>query len=151
MPLLAHTPRVRENELEDLSQWVYFLAPWSVYFTGTFRGEYSEQSTQRAFERFMRKGYSSLSYFYSIESNPSREGHHVHALFADCEGLYRRDMWSKWFKRFGRVEIEPVRSQADVAAYCSKHLVGYLTKDGGWWNFLLSSPDLWHRQKKGAS
>lgn len=148
MPALNPTSKVRESELEGLSTWVHGLAPWSVYFTGTFSGEFSEAASQRAFERFMRRTYSSISYFYSIERNPSRSGHHVHALFADCAGLRRKAQWKSWKDRYGFARIEPVKSREDVAAYCSKHLVGYLTKAGGWWNFKLSSPDLWHRQAK---
>ena len=149
MPALHPTSKVRESELEGLSNWVHGLAPWSVYFTGTFKGHFTEQAAQRAFERFMRKGYSSVSYFYSIERNPGAHvGHHVHALFADCAALNRKGAWSDWYTSYGVNRIEPVKCSEDVAAYCSKHLVGYLTKEGGWWNFKLASPDLWHKQAK---
>ena len=147
---LKPTPKVKEHELQQLSQWVHCLAPWSVFFTGTFEGEYSEASCQRAFERYAKKTLPGVSYFYSIESNPSRAGHHVHALLADCAGMKRTEMWEAWFKRFGRARVEPVRSIADVSEYCSKHLTSYLTKARGWWNFHLGSPDLWHRQAKAS-
>jgi hypothetical protein len=91
------------------------------------------------FERFMAKRYNRLTYFYAIEENPSRDGHHIHALFADCKELYRKAMWEQWFKRFGRNKVEPVKGLSDVVDYCSK----YVTKEGAWWNVKLQ----WHHQQ----
>lgn len=124
---------------QKMADWVHMLAPWQVKADFTFRGEFTQWSTQRAFERFMCRSLPSVSYFYAVERNPSRHGHHVHALFADCAGLQRRLVWDNWFKRFGRARIEPVRSSDDVTSYCSK----YCTKDDAWWDFKLRNPDLW--------
>ena len=151
MPTLKPTQKVREHELASIADWVHSLAPWSLYFTGTFEGEFSEASAQRAFERFMKKHAPDVTYFYSIERNPSRQGHHVHALGADCAGLQRKDFWKAWFDRFGRNRLEPVKSRQDVSDYCSKHLVGYLTKEGGWWNFRICNPDLWHQNSNSST
>ena len=142
------TDKVREHEINDISEWVYGLAPWSLFFTGTFRGEYTEAAAQRAFERFTKKNYPQLTYFYSLERNPSRVGHHVHVLFSKSEGMYRKQFWNKWFTQYGRNKLEPINSREDVANYCTKHLAGYLTKSGGWWNYRLANPDLWHQNKK---
>jgi hypothetical protein len=123
--------------------WVDGLAPWRVIAHHTFAWEASIWSAQKSYERFMAKSCKGLSYFYAVEENPSRDGHHVHALWADCEGVQRSDIWSRWKSLYGRNRIEPVRSLADVAAYCSK----YVTKEGAWWNVKLVSPDLWHRAR----
>ena len=141
------TDKVREHEINDISEWVYGLAPWSLFFTGTFRGEYTEGAAQRAFERFTKKHYPKLTYFYSLERNPWRLGHHVHVLIADCVGTNRKEFWEKWFHQYGRNKLEPINSREDVSNYCSKHLAGYLTKSGGWWNYRLATPDLWHQNK----
>jgi hypothetical protein len=139
----TRTSNMTESELHQLSSWVYDLCPWSVFFTGTFKGEFSEGSASKAFERYMKRDLYGVSYFYSVERNPSRYGHHVHALFGHCPALQRSHAWRKWFTRYGRARVEPVRSREDVADYCSKHLAGYLTKEGGWWNQKVYSPDLW--------
>jgi hypothetical protein len=88
----------------------------------------------------MAKEFPRLSYFYAVEENPSRDGHHIHAMFGDAKGLYRKEMWEGWFHRFGRATIEPVRGKADVADYCAK----YVCKNDVWWNVKLQ----WHRQQK---
>lgn len=32
------------------------------------------------------------------------------------------EFWDKWFHRFGRTRVEPIRGMADVAAYCAKYV-----------------------------
>jgi hypothetical protein len=85
----------------------------------------------------MRRHLPQVSYFYALEQNPSRDGFHVHALWADTASVFRKEVWAAWFKRYGRARIEPVRSFEDVSGYCSK----YVTKEGAWWNVKLQ----WHR------
>jgi len=87
----------------------------------------------------MSRALPHLSYFYAEEANPSRDGYHIHALWADAKTLYRKEAWATWFKRFGRARIEPIRSNADVASYCAK----YVTKERAWWNVKLQ----WHRSQ----
>ena len=139
------------NEFQ-IASWVQGLAPWSVIAHMTFKYDRgcSLDSAQRLYERFMQKNLSDVSYFYAIEENPSRDGHHIHALWAESsEGgqvVRRSDMWKRWFTTYGRNRIEPVRSHHDVSGYCSK----YVSKDcfqRGWWNVKINSPDLWHQHK----
>ena len=133
-------PSVFRNELakSQMFLWVHSLAPWKVIAHHTFVWEASIWSAQKSYERFMRKNCSDVSYFYAIEQNPGRDGHHVHALWADCEGVQRREVWNRWFSTYGRNRIEPVRRAGDVAAYCAK----YVTKEGAWWNVRLVDADL---------
>lgn len=123
-----------------MADWVNSLAPWSVFVTLTFRWESSIDAAVRAFERFMARECRDVSYFFAVERNPSRDGFHVHAIWADCHHLSRKSMWQRWFDRFGRGRIEPIRGLGDVTDYCSK----YVTKEGSWWNFKLVQPTLWH-------
>jgi hypothetical protein len=122
-----------------MSVWVSSLAPWSVIAHHTFRWEASLWSARRCYERFMKKELPELGYFYALEHNPSREGFHCHALWTDNVQehagveVQRSQIWARWFKRYGRNKIEPVRSVADVADYCAK----YVTKEGSWWNVQL--------------
>ena len=81
----------------------------------------------------MKREMRGVSYFYALEENPGRDGYHVHALWCDCKNKSRRDIWRKWFDRYGRNRIEPVNSRDDVADYCAK----YVTKEGAWWNVKL--------------
>jgi len=134
-----------------MAGWVSSLAPWQVVAHLTWRDRVgvdgvargiSVDSAWRCYEKFMRKQLPHLSYFYAVEPNPSRYGTHVHALWADAKGVYRKEAWASWFKRFGRAKIEPVRNFDDVASYLSK----YVTKRADrlcsvWWNCKLQ----WHR------
>ena len=133
---------------EQLEEWVTSLAPWKEFFTGTFAGEYSEASAQRAFERFMKKHGSSISYFYVTEPNPSRAGHHVHAILSDTYGLSYARLGTHWFKRYGINRLEKIRSADQVTAYCAKHAGKYLLKGTGWYNFKLQDPGLWRKARK---
>jgi hypothetical protein len=133
-------PNNLHENLEIMADWVHRLCPWEVIAHLTFRWECSLESGRRCFERFMRKHHARLSYFYALEANghcSDRTGFHVHALWGDCQGVFRKEAWATWFKRYGRARIEPVRSKGDVSGYCSK----YVTKEGAWWNVKLQ----WHR------
>jgi len=117
----------------EMAEWVNSLAPWSVFATHTFSWEASLWSCRRVYERFMRQSLPGVSYFYAIEENPSRDGHHVHAMW-DSLGAPRKATHREWLKRYGRNRIEPVRNFGDVVSYCSK----YVVKDRAWWDFQLS-------------
>ena len=151
----VHELRIEERnkELESLKQqlttWVNGLAPWKEFFTGTFAGEFSERSACSAFERFMRKHAPDVSYFYVSEANPSREGHHIHALLCDTIGLSYANLGKKWFKTYGINKLERIRSVDDVGSYCAKHAGKYLTKGNGWYNINLVDPELWRRAHCG--
>jgi len=125
---------------EQMADWVNLLAPWQVIAHHTFRWEASIWSAQRVYERFMNRELAHISYFYALEENPGRDGYHVHALWADCKDVFRKEVWAAWFKRYGRARIELVRNFGDVSSYCSK----YVTKKGAWWNVKLQ----WHRKQK---
>jgi len=125
---------------DQMADWVNFLAPWDVISHLTFRWEASLESGRKSYEKFMRKHLPRVSYFYALEENPSRDGFHVHSLWSDAQGVYRKEAWAKWFKKYGRARIEPVKSQNDVAGYCSK----YCTKACAWWNVKLQ----WHHTQR---
>ena len=141
-------PAEPDGTRETISEFMNTLAPWQVFFTGTFSGEFTEAQTQRAFEKFMQRSYSEVTYFYVIEHNPSREGHHVHAVMYCGEPIWRDSMNQAWLGRFGYAKVEKIRSVQDVEAYCSKHVNDYLTKGGGWWNYKINCPQLWQNYKK---
>jgi hypothetical protein len=121
-------------------EWIQSMGPWDVMMTGTFRWEASMESGRRCFTKWIRRKLSRVSYYYVIEPNPSRDGFHVHSLWADARTVYRREMWSDWVKRYGRARIEPVLSAQDSADYASK----YLTKPNCWWDCFLQ----WHRKHR---
>ena len=121
-----------------MADWVDGLKPWEVLAHMTFVWECSMDSAMKCFEKFMRRELPTCSYFYALEANPSRRGYHVHALFSDTMGVKRQAVWAKWFEKYGRNRIEPIRSKSDVASYCSK----YVTKEGAWWNVKILSDSL---------
>lgn len=110
---------------------------WDVMCTFTFRWEASIESARRCFERWVARDLPRVSYFYAIEPNPSRDGHHVHSLWADAKTVWRKGVWQDVFKRWGRARIEPVRSKEHSTEYASK----YLCKADAWYNVHLQ----WHR------
>lgn len=123
----------------QMAAWVRDLAPWQYMSTLTFRWEASLASGIRCYERFMRKHLPHASYFYALEQNPSRDGFHVHALWADLPLLYRKEPWCAWFQRYGRALIEPVRKPQQAEDYVAK----YCTKENSWYNVFLQ----WHRRQ----
>jgi hypothetical protein len=126
----------------EMAGFVDSLAPWCVIAHHTFSWEASLWSCRRVYERFMKETLPSLSYFYAIEENPGRDGHHVHALW-DSLGAPRKATHKEWLQRYGRNRIEPVRDFGDVVSYCSK----YVVKERTWWDFHLSRSQLVRREK----
>lgn len=134
----------------EMANWLQRLAPWQVMAHFTWRDKVfyhrdgtpkpcgvKQDTARRYYEKFMAKEFPRLSYFYAIEENPSRDGHHIHALFSDSKSLHRSEMWKLWFDKFGRNKVEPISSKQDVVDYVTK----YVTKDSAWWNVKLQ----WHR------
>jgi len=107
---------------------VHSLAPWRVISHMTFAWEASIWSAQRCYEKFMRTEMLGVSYFYAIEKNPGRDGHHLHGLWVDCLNRCRKEIWRVWFDRYGRARIERVNTRDDVSDNCAK----YVTKEGAW-------------------
>jgi len=140
-----------------MGDWVNGLAPWKCFSTLTFRWHSSLPATVKAYEKFMDAKMPGVSYFYAVESNPSGDGTHVHALWTE-PGVQRRTAWKEWFDQYGRARIEPIGfrqarhrtgvevllprgygpfndqlAEANVTDYCAK----YVCKDGAWWNVRL--------------
>ena len=120
----------------EMADWVHGLKPWEVIANMTFVWECSLDSATRCHEKFMKRELPSVSYFYALEANPGRKGYHIHALFSDTYGVRRSLVWKKWFDKYGRNRIEPVKSKMNVTSYVSK----YVTKEGAWWNLQIK-PD----------
>jgi hypothetical protein len=114
-----------------MGDWVDKLAPWQVFATLTFVWPVSQDSARRLFERFMRKNHPDVAYFYALEKNPSREGHHVHGVMWRKEIPHLKDWWKLWFEKFGRCRYEFLESREDVVNYVSK----YVTKEASWWQW----------------
>jgi len=81
----------------------------------------------------MHQALPEVSYFSAIEQNPSRDGHHIHALW-DSQEAPRKATHRSWLERYGRNRIEPCRGLGDVEGYCAK----YVCKEGAWWWYQLS-------------
>jgi hypothetical protein len=125
--------------VSEMARFVDGLAPWQAFVTATYAWVSSLDSTRRTFERFMMKEYHECEYFYAIECNPSRDGHHVHALVhRPGLDLYRKEFWAKWFAKYGRVRVEPIRGMANVTDYCAKYVV---KQADTWWNLKVWRKD----------
>jgi hypothetical protein len=110
-----------------MAAWVFDLGPWPVCAHHTFRWESSLDSTRRIYERFMRKALPGVGYFYAIEENPSRDGHHVHALW-DSLDAPRKATHREWLKR---IPTLPFRTSAPKR-HRPSHQPEY-SKVGHWW------------------
>jgi len=137
-PSLSHRSvlmmrRAQPEIVTEMAAWVHALAPWKVFATHTFRWEASLWSARRVYERFMREALPGVSFFYAIEQNPCRDGHHVHAMW-DSDAAPRKATHRRWLDLYGRNRIEPILSKGDVLNYCAK----YVCKEGAWWDFHLS-------------
>jgi hypothetical protein len=128
---------MKQELVAEMARFVSSLAKWKVFATHTFSWEASLWSSRRVYERFMKDSLPSLSYFYAVEQNPSRDGFHVHAMW-DSDLAPRKATHRDWLERYGRNRIEPVRDHQDVLDYCAK----YVCKDGAWWDFRLSRGSL---------
>ena len=106
----------------------------------------SERNAKRYFERVMRTAYPEYSWFYVVEPNPSRSGHHVHALLMPPTGVQcsHAEMGKLWWNKYGWNKVEDIRSNKDVTGYCTKHVVRYLNKGGGWYNIEINDSEIYH-------
>ncbi len=132
--------KVSERDSEEIITWVHNMAPWKVFATHTFKRCLGEWEAAEAYQKFMLRVLPSVTYFYGVEENPSRDGHHIHAMWAHCGDILRRAVWKQWFHQHGRCRIEPIRKPTSVSNYCTK----YVVKEGTLWGFALCSASLWH-------
>lgn len=125
---------------EGMIAWVSSLAPWEVTATFTFKWEASLASSVRCFVKYMQKNFPRVSYFYAIERNPGRGGHHIHSVWGDSRDVVRSEAWEKWFERYGRARIEAVKNAGHCSRYITKSLAAaYVTKTAteNWWDVKL--------------
>lgn len=148
---MTYDGAARLVEPHQMADWVHSLGEWTVVAHHDWEWRSVAQwSASKMYERFMAKVCPDVSYFYAVERNPtdswdSHPGHHIHALWANCDEVFRKGVWLKWFGKYGRARIEPCRSRADVAGYCAK----YITKSTAWWNFRLDR-QRWFELRKGV-
>lgn len=109
----------------------------------------SERNAKRYFERHMKKNYFDYSWFYCVEPNPNRSGHHLHALLIPPNGkkVSHEKMGKEWWSRYGWNKVEDIRSSNDVTKYCTKHVVRYLNKGDGWYNIEINSTEIFHASR----
>ena len=142
-------PEIRMTNTEDLNfqftNWLHDLAPWELFFTGTFSWEASNAACQRAWKRFMKKQMPDVTWFMVTEKNPQRPGYHIHALMQGTETYRRKTIWNRWYKRYGINKLEPIKSRKNVEDYTTKHCSNYLTKGVGWYDFEINDRDLWSK------
>lgn len=138
LPCPTGLPKFEDSIRSEFVEWLINLRPWNYKFDCTFRGEFTEAASMRAFERYADTQIPELDYVYGIEPNPSRAGHHVHAVLCGPADLHRHSVWGPWQRRYGRAVCQPVRDAADCIGYAGKlAALSYATKSGGWWNVKL--------------
>ena len=113
----------RESSDTKVFMWVMFLAPWQCMFTGTFRWSASVWSAEKSFLQFMGKKAPGVSFYYVVEPHPGGHGFHVHAIFAARDEIHRKGLWEKWFEKYGRALVEPIKDITDVTQYIADYLL----------------------------
>jgi hypothetical protein len=115
-----------EPQKRELTGFVHALPrplQWELFCTVTFRKRRGLFEASAAYLGFMNRQVPRVSHFWAVERNPSGDGgHHVHALWAGCEDLSRRQVWGQAFHQLGRSRIEPIRSNSEVTMYCTKYV-----------------------------
>ena len=115
--------KISKGEQFELKAYVLSLAPWKIFATFTFSRPRDEFTAQRRYQSFMDRVCPQVSHFYAVERNPSSAGHHIHAVWANCDDVVRHEVWRQWFHQNGRNRIEPIKKQLGAAFYCAKYLV----------------------------
>ena len=113
----------------------------------------SERNAKRYFERHMHNNYKDYSWFYCVEPNPNRSGHHLHALLMPPHGekVSHEKMGKEWWSRYGWNKVEDIKSSTDVTKYCTKHVVRYLNKGDGWYNIEINSTEIFHASQSATT
>ena len=97
---------------------------WHYFFTITFRRPRRDViSIQRDVKQHLR-GFTRGRAFIAIEPHKSSLAH-VHGLIRSSSpfpNFKASTLWIELFQRFGRSTVSPVRSQHEVAGYCSKYV-----------------------------
>jgi len=133
------------NDKRELVFFVDRMAEWQVFATVTFARRRGLFEASSAYLRFMDQHVRQVTHFWAVERNPSGDGgHHVHALWAGTEGLYRRAVWKRAFEQLGRTRIEPIKSNTDVMSYCTK----YVVKAGALIDWRIRNQELFNRLQR---
>ena len=102
---------------------------WQYWVTGTFRPEMGIDSTDKArkcFDRYLKdvggkKQTRTVDYFMAVEWNKGKEFTHIHSLINGIRGKDTREMWSRWFNRYGRAVIETYEPGKGANHYLTKY------------------------------
>ena len=149
--------RMEERKQQNYTQRNGYVQGHGWTGGGRFKGKpqkigISERNAKRYFERYMEKDNKDVSWFYCVEPNPSRSGHHLHALLCPGTGqkLSHKVLGEWWWARYGWNKVEDIRSKKDISGYCTKHIVRYLNKGGGWYNLQINDTDIFHGRRKAV-
>jgi len=128
------------EERYALSEWLQVF-PWNYFLTVTFRWWARPEQSQTHFEYIRRSvaRYHPERLFLGAELH-TKGDLHIHGLYAQGEGTavapqgYPRatDLWSVFFRRFGRSKVEVVHSKSAVVSYCTKYVTKELTDYNIW-------------------
>ncbi len=124
-----NTRELTPSDDKELIAFVHTLPRplhWELFATMTFRRPRDLFEASVAYHRWMDRVLPRVTHLWAVEKNPGSPGHHVHALWAGTEDLYRKEVWKKAFEELGRSRLEPIRSNKDVLYYLTK----YVLKDG---------------------
>ena len=164
---LSKDQRAFRDEISNWLETYPWTKTWTVTFdrmeqrltqnytkTGHWKGRprqvgISEWNAKKYFERYMTKIHPDMSWFYCVEPNPGRQGHHLHALMCPPTGgkISHKDLGTTWWNTYGWNKVEDIRSKKDISGYCTKHVVAYLNKGSGWYNIQINDSDIFHGRR----
>jgi len=127
--------RTFEDVAAGFTKLLYLLPARDWWSTWTFDREYSAMSASKAWVRFMSLVNPEACYLYVVEANRWREGTHVHAVVGNVRNLRRKDIWQRWFKRYGRCHIVPFKQ--GQTGWCGRYVAKYMCKGLCWWDISI--------------
>lgn len=101
--------------------------PWDYFATFTTKYSITLKSARRMMGGLSKKVCvrSDSMIFWVAEKFQLRDGYHMHALIRTP--IDSRQLWSWWFKRYGRNEIRAFRPDVGATGYVAKYVTKNLT------------------------
>ncbi len=141
-----------EQLREEFQQWLSNETwGWTTYGTLTFARPMKKDALRfvRAWVRFIARTATKVSGFCFQETHWDGQRLHAHCLLSVTPNLIgqpsNREMWSWWFRRFGRAQVVTVRTRKNgkvpeefvtpLAAYLTKYMVKEAFSSGFDWDF----------------
>lgn len=115
---------------QTLREYISSFPGWNIFITQTYAREMPRSRADVALvslATYLQKRYRRCKGFLGAELHRSGSVH-IHGLIGAAPIINRTRLWEALHRRYGFARVVPVRSQADVAAYCTKYVTKSLVE-----------------------